>query len=175
MRLLWPPWPPLKPLLQKASIISPIQDAYTWPSNSLLRSSSYCSCLAGSSHPRSDRPSDAVCLLSVHLSTPSISFDPVSVLPHLSHQVSSSLFPPWIIDSGSTSHMTYDRTAFSSYTAMSSVVNMSTDAKPPISGIGSVPIQLRINYQVHKVTLNNVLHIPSFRYQLISVTKIRHL
>ena len=77
----------------------------------------------------------------------------------------------WIIDSGCTCHMTYDRSLFVSYTPLSNAtVEMGTTAKTKVEGRGDVFITLNLNGEPRKCLLKDVLYVPDFEYNLISVS-----
>lgn len=71
--------------------------------------------------------------------------------------------------------MIHNRACFVDYKPITSTVYMGTDAKATITGIGSVILTITIHNNVTKVKLNDVLHISSFRFQILSVTKITTL
>lgn len=81
----------------------------------------------------------------------------------------------WIIDSACTSHMTYNRQSFSDCTLCTSTVHMGTDAKAHVAGRGTVHLTLRINQKTTLLKLRNVLHIPYFTCQLLSVPRMTSL
>jgi len=73
---------------------------------------------------------------------------------------------PWILDSGATDHITSNST-FLFKTKFSSIpsVNLPTGSSAPITSIGDVSFNSNI-------TLKNVLCVPSFRLNLMSVSKL---
>ena len=84
------------------------------------------------------------------------------------HQCLSSLYNAlpngsWIIDSGATMHVCSDLARFSGLSTVTGVkVSLPNGHKEPISHIGSIIVSPTI-------TLHNVLYVPSFRFNLISV------
>lgn len=68
--------------------------------------------------------------------------------------------------------MTHDRSVFLDYSPFSSAINMGTSAKAYIAGIGSVFIHPVVDNKTLTFKLLNVLEIPSFRCQLLSVPKM---
>ena len=81
---------------------------------------------------------------------------------HLPHSTS------WIIDSGATDHMVSSPSIFSHITShCSRTVKLPNGVNAPITHIGT--IQLTPN-----IVLNNVLCVPSFQFNLISVGKLTH-
>lgn len=79
----------------------------------------------------------------------------------------------WMVDSGATSHMTYDRNDFVTYEEIKSKHNIIFGNKGVESaiGIGHVKIYPIVEGNVEVLTLHNVLHVPSLSRKLISVTK----
>ena len=76
----------------------------------------------------------------------------------------------WICDSGCTAHMTYDRSLFDTYESVSNAnVEMGTKATTGVVGKGSVILKLKCDSSYEFRKLQNVLHIPSFEYSLLSV------
>lgn len=120
-------------------------------------------------------------------SSPNSSSEHVSIVSNPSSSIedyiclrTSDINPPpnrhsRIVDSDFTSHMTFDRSIFTEYKPITSQVHMGTNAKAAIVGIGSVVLNFSINQTTTAVKLTDVLHIPSFKFQLISVTKITKL
>lgn len=73
---------------------------------------------------------------------------------------------PWIIDTGATDHMICSTTSFSSITSqVSFVVKLPNGHTAPVTHIGTVHINKTL-------TLNNVLCVPSFHFNLISVKQL---
>ena len=82
----------------------------------------------------------------------------------------------WYIDSGCTAHMTYDRSAFTSYsTVPHSNVDLGANASATVVGEGIVKIQAVVNGKTKLCTIRNVKHVPTLRYQLLSVTAMAAL
>nr|KYP48678.1 Retrovirus-related Pol polyprotein from transposon TNT 1-94 [Cajanus cajan] len=72
----------------------------------------------------------------------------------------------WVIDSGATSHICRDRNMYHSYTSLSDYyVMLPNSTKVKIEGIRSI----QLNDDIH---LHNVLFIPSFRFNLLSLLKL---
>lgn len=93
-----------------------------------------------------------------------------------SHPTSSS--GNWIIDSGCTSHITYNRSAFVSYTAATTVstLDLGANSSAPIVGRGDVRLNLCQSDGTTKPCLvKNVLHVPDLRYKLLSVSAMSKL
>ncbi|KAK3019009.1 hypothetical protein RJ639_003617 [Escallonia herrerae] len=80
--------------------------------------------------------------------------------------INSVFTKPWILDSGATDHITSDPTLFTQ-TNSSSIpsVNLPTGSSASINSIGTIPV-------ISNITLDNVLCVPSFRLNLMSVSKL---
>ena len=92
------------------------------------------------------------------------------------HMASSSTH--WIIDSGCTSHVTHDRSVFTSYTAATttSCLDLGANSSAPIVGRGDVKLNLCLpNGETKPCLVKNVLHVPDLRYQLLSVSAMAKL
>ena len=87
------------------------------------------------------------------------------------HQCLSSLqsnlpHGSWIIDSGATSHVCSVLSLFSETISVSGVnVSLPNDTRVEITHTGTVPIS-------HALILHDVLHVPSFKFNLISVSSL---
>ena len=112
---------------------------------------------------------DFVCLLSKQ--------PPHSIaLQSFIHSTSSTGY--WIIDSGCTSHVTHDRSAFVSYTPSSDISNLDLGANSSASIVGRGNIRIDLSQQdgsSKPCLLKNVLHVPNLRYQLLSVSSMSKL
>ncbi|XP_018453440.1 uncharacterized protein LOC108824502 [Raphanus sativus] len=74
----------------------------------------------------------------------------------------------WIIDSGATTHVCYDLTLFSSVTTVAWVtVSLPNGTREPITHTGTVHLS-------DSLILHDVLHVPSFRFNLLSVSSLLH-
>lgn len=83
----------------------------------------------------------------------------------MSYSVSSN---SWIVDSGASSHITHSLQVFSSYkTLQNQFVILPNNTKIPVSAIGTVHL-------AHDLILENVLYIPSFHVNLLSVGCLLH-
>ncbi|KAG7546386.1 Integrase catalytic core [Arabidopsis suecica] len=97
-----------------------------------------------------------------------ISFSPstycfIGILNVAQHTLSNET---WVVDSGATHHVSHDRKLFISIdTSIVSYVNLPTGPTVKISGVGT--IQLTTDIQ-----LQNVLFIPEFRLNLISISSL---
>lgn len=78
----------------------------------------------------------------------------------------------WIVDTGATGHMTYDRSDFVTYQDLDRPRHVLFGDKNQGSGIGIGDIKLTtlIGEQCTSLTIKNVLHVPQLRRKLISVS-----
>ncbi len=80
---------------------------------------------------------------------------------------------PWIIDSGCSSHLTFDRSAFVSYNELKDkTIVVGTKQETKFAGTGDIYIKVFVDGKPFKVRLMNVLHVPGTDYQILSVSKI---
>lgn len=69
------------------------------------------------------------------------------------------------------SSITFNRNAFVSYENIQrSTVDLGADSKAMIVGQGDIVLQVHVNGKSKKCTLKDVKHVPSLRYQLLSVS-----
>jgi hypothetical protein len=68
----------------------------------------------------------------------------------------------WICDTGATTHMTYNREAFSEYRKVEQVKSVQFGDATTAVAVG------RGTVKIGDLTLHNVLHVPSLRFQLLS-------
>ena len=79
----------------------------------------------------------------------------------------------WIVDSGCSAHITFDRSLFVTYERMQSgSVEMGTKAQAVVAGRGDVHLMLNVNGHAHPCKLSNVLHVPDFGFSLLSVSQM---
>ena len=72
----------------------------------------------------------------------------------------------WIVDSGATHHVCHDHTAFIAIdTSVQHLVNLPNGSTLKVSGIGQIVL-------CDALTLQNVLYIPEFRLNLLSVSSL---
>ncbi len=77
----------------------------------------------------------------------------------------------WYIDSGATSHMTFDRASFVTYEEITQYpVEMGDMSTSEVIGRGDVRLTLLNNGVPTPAKLRDVLHVPSFAYSLVSVS-----
>jgi len=99
--------------------------------------------------------------LGISVSPSTYSF--IGILTVARHTLSSAT---WVIDSTATHHVSHDRSLFSSLdTSVLSAVNLPTRPTVKISGVGT----LKLN---DDILLKNVLFIPEFRLNLISISSL---
>ena len=92
-------------------------------------------------------------------------------------RISGSSFPKgissWITDSGCTAHICFDQSMFHEYeSAKDMTVEMGTKATAEVVGKGSVVLDMQCGADYSTRRLDNVLHVPSFEYNLLSVSAI---
>jgi transposase InsO family protein len=80
----------------------------------------------------------------------------------------------WIIDSGATKHMTPHRAAFQTYEVISPPrnVHLGDDSIVHAVGVGTIVEEVMVMGVKHKINIKEVLHIPKFKRNLISVVKL---
>ena len=79
----------------------------------------------------------------------------------------------WYIDSGCSHHMTFDKSAFSTYSEqLDSCVEVGNGERTKIAGTGSVKLNLGMNGRSKPCIIQNVLHVPNLGYQLLSVSQL---
>jgi hypothetical protein len=105
----------------------------------------------------------------VHLSNPTskniVVFANAAGLPN-SSPANSILHHSWILDSGATDHILSDSSLLvHSNTSRMSCVNLPTGSSVPIDSTGTILFNKNI-------TLDNVLHVPSFHLNLMSASKL---
>ena len=87
------------------------------------------------------------------------------------HQCLSSLYTnlphgSWIIDSGATTHVCSDLAMFNeTNTVFGVTVSLPNDTRVQITHTGTIPLS-------HSLILQDVLHVPSFKFNLISVSSL---
>lgn len=79
----------------------------------------------------------------------------------------------WIWDSGATSHCCFDRSSFATYTARVFKVKVYGDIYVTVEGTGSINLTTINKGVSSKVTLNNVLHVPTAEFNLVSQFKVK--
>jgi len=90
----------------------------------------------------------------------------IPTTPSAPASISTSKFTPWIIDTGATDHMINCPSLFTTITAVvSTYVKLPNSSIVPVTHIGAVVISANL-------TLNEVLCVPSFTFNLISASKI---
>jgi hypothetical protein len=82
----------------------------------------------------------------------------------------------WVVDSGCSRHMTFDREVFTEYTLLETSIPVTTASGTEIQAIaeGSTAIKIaRNDGTTYRVTLTGVLHVPRLAGSLISVTQLQ--
>ncbi len=80
----------------------------------------------------------------------------------------------WIVDSGATSHISHDRSAFVTYHPPASnhfVFPLNKKSPLPVVGVGDVRIQVLVNNRPKTVLFSNILHVPGAGCNLFSLNK----
>lgn len=79
----------------------------------------------------------------------------------------------WIVDSGSSLHMTYDKTLFSKLTLRNAGrIKIANGDFIPIKGFGSVRILFRTDCETIALNLSNVVYVPDLDVNLLSVNEL---
>ncbi len=77
----------------------------------------------------------------------------------------------WILDSGCTTHLTYDRNVFKTYTEVTPrPLDLAGRSTAMIVGYGDVPHTLLVRGKPKTCLIRNVQHVPELRYQLLSIS-----
>jgi hypothetical protein len=80
------------------------------------------------------------------------------------------VFYDWLADSGATSHITHQRNAFHTYEAIPEVSIAGVGRlKAHAVGKGSVHLKLECDGRTYILELQNVLHVPNNRNNLLSL------
>ena len=108
--------------------------------------------------------SDVICLLADFQKPENLA--PIPIPPNQIHS-------GWIIDSGCSAHLSYDRSIFTTYSPVKKrSVDLGANSSATIVGSGNVLLSLNIRGQFKKCLIKNVQHVPNLRYQLLSVSVI---
>ena len=77
----------------------------------------------------------------------------------------------WLVDSGASEHMTFDRTVFASYSKLQNkrLVIIGDGTKLDAVGVGQVILKAFNGKHYIETTLNNVLYVPDLKMNLFSV------
>lgn len=77
----------------------------------------------------------------------------------------------WLVDSGASEHMTFDRTLFASYSKLLNkrLVIIGDGKQLDAVGIGQIVLKAFNGQCYIETTLNNVLHVPDLKMNLFSV------
>lgn len=100
---------------------------------------------------------------------PEIATTPSTIL-HVNTTAFASL-SFWLGDTAAESHISRERSHFSSYTPTPGATVKGTGITP-VLGRGTVPLQFNIDGRTFDITLDNVLHVPSIDFNLISLGRL---
>ena len=92
-------------------------------------------------------------------------------------KINSSAYPKrassWISDSGCTAHICFDRSMFKTYEPVTNMnVEMGTKATADVAGKGSIVLSMQCGSEFKVRKLEDVLHVPTFEYSLLSVSAL---
>jgi hypothetical protein len=76
--------------------------------------------------------------------------------------------PDWVLDSGCSQHITYDKSRFVRLTRQGGAVTVANRKELPIAGKGTV----EINVASKRVRLDEVLYVPTIGYNLLSISQL---
>lgn len=76
----------------------------------------------------------------------------------------------WILDSGASYSLTYDRSDFITFEGFDDEIEVATGSRVKICGIGNVELMARVGDKWKKLTLYNVRYVPGLACKLISET-----
>jgi Reverse transcriptase (RNA-dependent DNA polymerase)/Integrase core domain/GAG-pre-integrase domain len=81
----------------------------------------------------------------------------------------------WVIDSGCSRHMTFDREAFTEYRLLEEPIQVQTASGASIQGIatGNATLKIALNGAIRTVQLTNTLHVPELAGSLVSVSQLQ--
>ena len=121
-------------------------------------------------HQNIESDTNNVCLLNMHT-------EPIYREEHVCLAKYEENLPEgsreWFIDSACTAHMTYDRDAFTTYElTQGATVDLGADSRADIVGQGDVELRILVNGKSVRCTIRNVKHVPTLRYQLLSVIRM---
>jgi hypothetical protein len=79
----------------------------------------------------------------------------------------------WVIDSGATAHVCKDKSKFSNYREVQNkLIEVATKETAKVYGIGDIVMEIESKGQIIMLELKNVLHVPNFAKNLISVREL---
>ena len=118
-----------------------------------------------------DSDSDEICLFGKEMKDCRRALDHSSSVCLAAHDsAADSSLKHWFIDYGCTAHMTYDRSAFISYSPVThSSVDLGASSSATVIGEGVVKIKTSVEGKVKSCTIRNVKHVPTLRYQLLGL------
>jgi hypothetical protein len=80
----------------------------------------------------------------------------------------------WIIDSGCTNHMTFNKELFEHVKPFNGSVSIADNSHLMIKGIGTVPLRVPTGCEAdltQEILLHNVFYVPKLKKNLISVSQ----
>lgn len=78
----------------------------------------------------------------------------------------------WCLDSGCTSHLCKDARMLTNSISTRSDIRLANNATSTVDAKGNVELLTRVNNKTKRVRLENTLHVPDLRTNLLSVAKI---
>ena len=92
-------------------------------------------------------------------------------------KINSSAYPKgassWISDSGCTAHICFDKSMFKTYEPVTNMnVEMGTKATADVVGRGTIILSMQCGSDFKVRKLEEVLHVPTFEYSLLSVSAL---
>ena len=81
----------------------------------------------------------------------------------------STRIEEWVVDTGATHHLCWNRNAFQDYTETDIRAISGISGSTNVAGLGTVPLQCRLeDGSAVNIVLKNVLHVPNALYNLLS-------
>ena len=78
----------------------------------------------------------------------------------------------WLLDSGTSSHITHDKSILEDYTPLSGHTIRGVGGKIDAIGKGKIKLVSYVDDRAYPITLNNVLYAPDSPHNLISTTRL---
>jgi hypothetical protein len=75
----------------------------------------------------------------------------------------------WILDTGATHHITYEKSDFSALENTTESVNWGNGSVCEVAGRGRIELCFEFGEETFEITLNNVLWIPRFKHKIFSI------
>lgn len=102
-----------------------------------------------------DEEADTICLLGRHRSGRS-----------------TTNLHEWIIDSGCSNHVTFNKSAFTTLSSLNSKIELADGNSVDIVGTGTVELNIIVNGKLKSCRLSNVFLAPELGFQLLSVSQL---